>query len=65
MPFSAAVRLIPVLLEDLRQDELAEERAAGEGMFERHVELEGIWIPRMLSWAEVRALRQDLREARI
>lgn len=65
MPFAAAVIFISYWLEDQRQDELAEERAAGEGMFERHVELTGVWIPRMLSWAEVRALRQDLREARI
>lgn len=65
MPFGWTIYAAGVLVADIRQDELAEERAAGEGMIERHVELQGVWIPRMLSWAEVRALRQDLREAHI
>lgn len=65
MPFGFVIYAIAPIIADWQQDKLDEERAAGEGMFERHVELEGIWIPRMLSWAEVRALRQDLREARI
>lgn len=65
MPFPLALTYIVVEMAEWRQDELAQERAAGEGMFERHVDLEGVRIPRMLSWAELRALRHDLREARI
>lgn len=65
MPFPLALMFIVEHMAEYRQDELAMERAAGEGMIERHVELEGVRIPRMLSWAELRALRQDLREARI
>lgn len=65
MPFAAVLAYIVTEMGEWRQDEIAEERAAGEGMFERQVELVGVSIPRMLSWAELRALRQDLREAHI
>lgn len=65
MPFAAALAYIVTEMSEWRLDELAEERAAGEGMFERQVELVGVSIPRMLSWAELRALRNDLHEARI
>lgn len=65
MPFAASFAYIVTEMGEWRQDELAEERAAGEGMFERHIDLVGVHIPRMLSWAELRALRNDLHEARI
>jgi hypothetical protein len=65
MPYGAIIPRVADWLTDIRQDELAEQRAAGEGMFERYVTLEGVRIPRMLSWAELRALHQDLREAQI
>jgi hypothetical protein len=63
MPFPLVLTFLCVQLAEQRQDELAIERAAGEGMVERFASLQGINEPRVLSWAEERALREDLRQS--
>lgn len=65
MPFGAAgpwIFSLPGIVgsdEEIRLAERQLMRADEEGMVERFITLEGIKEPRMLSWAELRALRAD------
>lgn len=50
------------VLEELRLEQVAEMRADDDGMPPPYIQLDcGINEPRPLSWAEERALREDLR----
>lgn len=61
MPWGYPVGLgAMLLLDEWMQEERALQRADDDGMIERYVRLDGIQTPRMLSHAEVHALRHDL-----
>jgi hypothetical protein len=62
MPWGPVVAFIPVLLQEWREEEIAQHRADDDGMPPPYIKLDcGINEPRALSWAEERALREDLR----
>lgn len=60
MPFGYALYAYPYLLAEQQFEERQLMQADDDGMLERFIVLEGIKTPRMLSWAEERALRRDL-----
>jgi hypothetical protein len=46
--------------QEYRLEELERMRADDDGMAQPYIRLEGVQLPRALSWAEERALRDDL-----
>lgn len=63
MPYGAMVLSVYYyVLPEMRLQQLEQQRMDDDGMIERFVSLEGLDAPRMLSWAELRALRNDLQE---
>lgn len=59
MPFGYAFYAYPFLLAEQQFEERQLMQADDDGMVERFVALQGVKQPRMLSWAELRALRHD------
>lgn len=66
MPFGPILMItgyvVSVMNEEGRFQDRQLMQADDEGMVERFITLEGIKEPRMLSWAEERALRADLHD---
>lgn len=59
MPVGAAIAYWGIHLGEQRYEERQLMQADDDGMLERFIALEGVKQPRMLSWAELRALRHD------
>lgn len=60
MPGFAAYVVAAHIASDMQFEARQLMQADDDGMVERFIPLEGIKVPRMLSWAEERALRRDL-----
>ncbi|HSV90900.1 MAG TPA: hypothetical protein VLH80_07355 [Nitrospiraceae bacterium] len=63
MPWMPLVAVaIPAFMEEWREDDCALLRADDDGMAQPYIRLSGISESRMLSWAELRALRKEVEE---
>jgi hypothetical protein len=62
MPGFAAIMGAIFVMEEYRFEQLERMRADDDGMAQPYIKLEGIKEPRMLSWAEERALRNYVED---